>query len=467
MSTDLRAGSAADRVGEVLLRRYQLDLLLGIGKLGPIYRAQQIGFDRSVALRLIDPRFRETDPGFAQRFTRHATTLADVSHTNVVPVLDYGETEKHEQFITSEYLDGRTIAQVLNSGEAVPFPEIFQLGLQIARGLRKLHQKNIFHRDLVPSSLFYTTPTPGSPVRISDVGLTALVGAAQHRSELFGLEGGGAYVAPEQLKGAEGDARSDIYSLGAILYHLSAGVAPLRASSLPELKARLEVPIPSIAAVGFTRACPDQLELIIFRCMEPAPEDRYETTDALVHALKSAFGAAYSTALEPPPEGTTGSRVASVSISGSNSLTGSRPNAFGGPEADVSGSSSVIQPSPATSRPSMARWTLAAAVGVAGAAGAAFFVLDHRSSAPPPAAQQPESDESVVTFESEPRGAAVYEKDLVVGVTPFVHVYPRSGPEAFRRFRFQLDGHEPLVVQQALSEPRVRLKVSLKPNSKK
>jgi serine/threonine-protein kinase len=429
--------NASAREGEVLGGRYRLDRLLAVGGVGAVYRATQLGFGRTVAVKLLLPRFREQGADFSQRFLVEAAVSAQLVHQNIVTVHDYGESEQGDLYLVMELVEGRPLLEVIDSEGPLDIDRVLQIALEIARALRAAHSRGVVHRDLKPSNVMVLAPSDDETerVKILDFGLAALLDQQHIASEEGRLTGTPRYMSPEQILGEPLDARSDVYSFGVLVYHLLAGVPPFLGNKPTEIALRhMEAPVPPIASMGYQRSCPRELELMVLRCLEKQRDQRYESIDELIYLLKTAQQPRF--------------------------LEASAPSAPSEPAQLTSSLREVVSLEPPPQAPVSAQRRLGGALialGVATAAIAGAAAMALRRDPPPRAASA--AVEAIVTFESVPRGASVLEDGILLGITPFIHQFPISNTT--RRFRFELAGHSPAVLQAVLDKERQTLKVAL------
>ncbi len=268
------------------LGRYEVDGFIAKGGMGEVYRARDTQLNREVALKVLAPEVT-TDPEHLGRFTREAQTTALLNHPNIVAVYDIG-SHHGVPFVVSELLHGKTLRKRMNDG-ALPVSVAVGYALEIAHGLVAAHQVGIVHRDLKPANIYITED---ERVKILDFGL------AKSRNEERGLLpesssistrpgtllGTVGYMSPEQVRGLPADHRSDIFSLGVILYEMIAGVALFYADSPVEtLHAILKDDRP-VFHPRDTRA-PVELQHVIRHCLEKEPAARFQTARDLAFTL--------------------------------------------------------------------------------------------------------------------------------------------------------------------------------------
>src|SRR5438874_5940296 len=204
-------------VGEVIADRYELEELVGTGGMSSVFKARDRMLDRNVALKILHEHYLDDDE-YVERFRREARAVAQLSHPNIVTVIDRGEANGR-QFIVFEYIDGSTLKEVVEARGPLPVREAVELAIGIARGLAFAHANGLVHRDVKPQNVLLNGD--GKP-KVTDFGIARsldVAGVTQTGTVL----GTSQYIAPEQASGQPVDAQSDVYSLGAVLYELLTG----------------------------------------------------------------------------------------------------------------------------------------------------------------------------------------------------------------------------------------------------
>ena len=289
-------GGAEPRLGQLLAGRYRLERLIARGGMGRVYLATQLPLGRKVAVKLLAAQ--NEDPEFRRRFFLEASTCARLVHRHIVTVHDYGEAEG-ELFMAMEYLDGEPLSKVLGQEIRLSSERVCQIALQVCRALRTAHKTGIVHRDLKPGNIMLLRDEDhdgqGDLVKVLDFGLVKVFSDQEGESEVADLTRSGTwlgsprYMAPEQIRCKEVDPRTDIYSLGVIMFHMVAGRPPyVGKSSVEILEQHLRDPMPPIRDVVGELDYAPELEVIIARCMEKAAEDRYQSMDEVIADLKAA-----------------------------------------------------------------------------------------------------------------------------------------------------------------------------------
>ena len=268
----------------VMIERYKIINELGVGGMAVVYRAIDTMLDRNVAIKILLPEVSNKEK-LLKRFTREAKTLASLSHSNIVKVLDYGEFES-TPYLVLEFISGGTLSSRM--GKPMHYAEAAAILAPIARALAYAHQQKIVHRDIKPANILLNET---GQAMLSDFGILKLMDL----EESHGLTGTGkitgtpAYMSPEQIRGKEIDGRSDIYSLGVVFFELIAGRKPYMANTPIELSMQhLHDPIPK--AKKFVRDLPSDVEQVFVKAMAKNPEERYQSMIILATALEKLAG---------------------------------------------------------------------------------------------------------------------------------------------------------------------------------
>ncbi len=278
-------------IGKVLGGRFEIVAPIGAGGMARVYRAIQRPLDRPVALKVLHPLFDTSlDPEFEKRFLLEAAMTAKVKHPNIVTVHDYGRSEDGTYFIAMELVEGETLHRLLKRTGPLPWPRAFSLGAQVARSLRQAHQLGLVHRDLKPANIMVLPD--GEAVKVLDFGLVKNVGlafadtpGATAITQASRVLGSPLYMAPEQVRN-KADARSDIYSLGIVLYQAIAGRTPFVGEDLADILVRhLREKPPELRALA---PVPAQVNGLVMRCLEKEPGARFQSMDELLEGMRDA-----------------------------------------------------------------------------------------------------------------------------------------------------------------------------------
>ncbi len=256
---------------------------LGTGSVGSVYRARQLGMDRLVALKILNPRHAQ-DPQYVQRFIAEARTAGRVNHPNVCQVYAAGE-DKGLYYFSMEFVDGQSLAGTPTSGGRMPVPEALALARQVALALQAAHACGLVHRDVKPANILIAG---SGDAKLVDLGLakdTAVTG-----SEDPGLAGTPYYMAPEQAQSLDVDIRSDIYSLGATLYHMLVGRPPFTGPHATAVMIKhASEPLAPPAEVD--PGIPKRVSALVEKMMAKAPDERQRDPDELVGEIDAAMSA--------------------------------------------------------------------------------------------------------------------------------------------------------------------------------
>lgn len=275
---------------------YRIEALIAAGGMGEVYRATDTRLKREVAVKVLPSRFI-AEPTAKQRFEREAHTASALNDPHICTIYDVGEHEG-KQFLVMELLEGQTLRQYMH-GQSLAVEQVLKLGAQIAGALQTAHGKGIIHRDIKPANIFVTV---AGEIKVLDFGLAKLLPQTDQDATLslaltqpLAVLGTLPYAAPEQLRGENTDARTDVWGLGTVLYEMATSRRPFSEEPAPRLiDAVLHKPPPSLC--GLNHAIPAELERIVLKCLEKDPENRYQSAKELAVDLRRLK--ATSTAVE-------------------------------------------------------------------------------------------------------------------------------------------------------------------------
>ena len=272
----------ADPLIGTTVSQYEIVAKLGGGGMGVVYKARDTKLGRAVALKFLPPQWSH-DEGAKQRFVREAQAASATNHRNICVIHNIEETGDGRLFIVMAYYEGETLKQKLERG-ALPVAEAIEIASEIAEGLAKAHAQGVVHRDVKPGNLMITD----DGVKILDFGLAKFADALQLTVPGSTI-GTVAYMSPEQARGEEADARSDVWALGVVMYEMLAGSVPFK-GTYPEatFHAIKNEPLPSLHAAR--PDTPDVLERIVLKALEKNPETRFQTAREPARDLRMLAG---------------------------------------------------------------------------------------------------------------------------------------------------------------------------------
>ena len=281
--------------GTILSDRYRIIGLLGRGGMGEVYRADDLKLGQPVALKFLPPKLSD-DPVRRERFFAEVRITRQLSHPNICRVYDIGEVDGRH-FLSMEYIDGEDLASLMKRIGSLTNEKALDIARQLVAGLSVAHERGVLHRDLKPANIMLDGH---GRVRITDFGLAIAAEDEAHAEEIAGTP---AYMAPEQLAGKGATIRSDIYSLGLILYEIYTGKKAFKAKTLAELREQKETQTPR-APSELRDGIDPVVERVIQRCMEKDPNTRPASVAQLAQALPGGdpLAAAIAAGETPSPE---------------------------------------------------------------------------------------------------------------------------------------------------------------------
>jgi serine/threonine-protein kinase len=281
---------------QVFNDRYELVSHVARGGMAQVYLAKDLLLDRPVALKVLFPEL-SIDQAFVRRFRREAQAAANLTHPNIVSIYDWGEGAR-TYFIVMEYVDGRTLAQLIGEGPLEP-ARAASIAADVAGALAFAHRHGVIHRDVKPGNVLIDN---SGQVKVTDFGIARAVGggAQEGLTQTGAVMGTATYFSPEQAQGQPVDARSDIYSLGVVLYEMVTGRIPF-AGDNPVAIAYKHVREDPVAPTQVNQAVPPPLEAIVLQAMAKDPALRYQTAEELQSDLLRYVRGVPVLADPPPP----------------------------------------------------------------------------------------------------------------------------------------------------------------------
>jgi eukaryotic-like serine/threonine-protein kinase len=279
-------------VGSVLAERYRLDALAGIGGMGAVYSAHHLALDRRVALKILQPNIALSNDRLVELFEREAKTAAQLTHENIVIVLDAGRTVNNIAYIAMEWLEGYTLAEEIAARGKLDFWRVMEILRQIAAALEAAHAARVVHRDLKPANIMLVRQPDGQErLKVLDFGIAKVINDTAV-SPVSAVMGTPLYASPEQLSlGGRIDGRADTYSLGVILFEMLAGAPPFTAASAREMF-HLQTSAPPPPLQKFRPDAPPALESLINCLLAKDPEDRPQSAGQVPELFERALNGA-------------------------------------------------------------------------------------------------------------------------------------------------------------------------------
>jgi serine/threonine-protein kinase len=281
--------AAQTLIGRELDGRYRVDAQLGVGGMGAVYRATHLKLGRPVAIKVLLEQFGQ-QASFLVRFEREAKALASLGHPHIVSITDYGICDGMP-FLVMELLEGETLAARI---KRAPFPpgQVLELAAQILRALSFVHERGLVHRDLKPGNVFLQRlPGGGEQLKLLDFGLAKYAqgdGAwvEQSLTNAGEIVGTPSYISPEQIACEPTDARTDVYSMGVLLFEMLSGRLPFEGRPADQLKMHLAAPVPPLAHLLPNHRVSPELELLLQRAMAKQREQRFQDAAEMLTALE-------------------------------------------------------------------------------------------------------------------------------------------------------------------------------------
>src|SRR5215475_598398 len=286
--------------GEPILDgRYQLEKRLGQGGMGIVYKGRHIFLKTSHAIKIILPDLVGNDPNLVTRFRQEALAAAAIRHQNIIAVTDFGVVRGTMPFLVMEFVQGRSLQDVMAEDGAMSPVRAFELMQPICAGIAAAHRQGIVHRDLKPLNVMIQDGPPiNEAVKILDFGLAKIKSGELLGSfiaaQTTGLMGSPFYMAPEQWSDEPPDARADIYSLGVMFYQMLCGEVPFKGSSIPSImKKHLTLEVPPLSSKGVE--VPPQVEAAVRHALEKEPKYRTASAEEFIEELRVAMATASAT----------------------------------------------------------------------------------------------------------------------------------------------------------------------------
>jgi len=268
-------------IGKKIGNRYEILALIGGGGMSLVYQAKDIYLNRIVAVKVLREYFT-SDNEFVRRFRREAQAVASLSHPNIVNIYDVGQDED-THYLVMEYIKGKTLKEIITEKAPIPLNETIDIVKQICDALEHAHENSIVHRDIKPHNIIITR---GGRVKVTDFGIARAVSTATV-THTRGIIGSVHYFSPEQAKGEVTGEKSDIYSLGIVLYEMVTGKLPFEGES-PISVALMHIQNEPMLPSRYNSNLTDDIEKIILKAIKKNPNERYETVAKLRLDLRAS-----------------------------------------------------------------------------------------------------------------------------------------------------------------------------------
>ncbi len=273
---------------------YRIIEQLGSGGMATVYKAYHAALDRYVAVKVLHPALKQT-PQFFERFKREARIVANLEHPNIIPVYDFSE-HRGEPYLVMRFVEGNTLKAKMDR-QPLPHAQILQLMRPVCQALDYAHRQGVLHRDIKPSNVMITTD---GNVFLTDFGLARMVQAGESTLSQDMMVGTPQYISPEQAQGlSKLDGRTDIYSLGVVLYEMLTGRVPFNADTpFATIHDHIYTPLPLPSDIN-PKISP-AIERLLLKALAKNPEDRFATVNDLLTALETTLNAPVATVIAPP-----------------------------------------------------------------------------------------------------------------------------------------------------------------------
>jgi serine/threonine-protein kinase len=339
------AAKKAGLVGQMIDGRYKVLSKLGQGGMGTVYKAEREGMGQLLAIKVLNAEF-SNEPEVVRRFLREAKSYGMVQHMNAVALLDFGQLPDGALYIAMEFINGSDLAKYITKGNRLPLTEAVDILSQCCDVLQFAHDKGLVHRDLKPENIMLIKNKRGYHAKVLDFGIARLVTNEATQLTVAGtICGTPRYMSPEQARGREVDARSDIYSLGLVFFEMLTGRQGYTYTAITDLlRAQVTEPVPHVWEAGVTDL-PESIDAVIQRACSKDREQRFATMSEFAEAASRAIPTTHVQAYDPSLPRADPAAPGRTFL-GPGAQTGSQPSVTNGTGAQLGQDGSLAQAKP-------------------------------------------------------------------------------------------------------------------------
>jgi len=267
------------KINDLIKNRYRIIELLGEGGMAFVFKAKDEQLERFVAIKTLKPSYLENE-NFVTRFKREAQTAANLNHPNIVQIFDWG-VEENEPYFVMEFIEGTTLSTVISKNKKIKINDVLHIGVQVSSALQAAHESNLVHRDIKPGNIMIT---PNGRIKVTDFGIVSIQNEDSDMTKSGTILGTANYISPEQAQGSSVSSKSDLYSLGIVMYEMLSGRTPFIGETPISIATQhlTEKPRPLIE---FVEKIPSGIDKIILKLLNKKPESRFKSAEDLRAAL--------------------------------------------------------------------------------------------------------------------------------------------------------------------------------------
>lgn len=267
------------KINDLIKNRYRIIELLGEGGMAFVFKAKDEQLERFVAIKTLKPSYLENE-NFVTRFKREAQTAANLNHPNIVQIFDWG-VEENEPYFVMEFIEGTTLSTVISKNKKIKINDVLHIGAQVSSALQAAHESNLVHRDIKPGNIMIT---PNGKIKVTDFGIVSIQNEDSDMTKSGTILGTANYISPEQAQGSSVSSKSDLYSLGIVMYEMLSGRTPYIGETPISIATQhlTEKPRPLIE---FVENIPSGIDKIILKLLNKKPESRFKSAEDLRAAL--------------------------------------------------------------------------------------------------------------------------------------------------------------------------------------